>query len=184
MNKYEITIITKEDTKDAPVKKEIEDLGGKIIETSSIGQKQFVYRIKKETAGVYKTVVFELEPTKVLELNKKLSLNPEILRHLIITTKAAKAQAPKKEKVKIQEKPPMVAPETEIKTLPTREIVTKPTPTKALLKTEKEPVKVTKPVVKPAPQPKPKVSPIEEEEETREERLKALDKKLDELLKE
>src|SRR3990167_6595197 len=99
MNKYEITIITKEpldtalepssraevqgkDEKEAPVKKEIETLGGKVLGVNSLGQKQFVYPIKKETAGFYTVINFEIEPTKVLELNQKLGLKTEILRHL------------------------------------------------------------------------------------------------------
>jgi small subunit ribosomal protein S6 len=185
MNKYEITIITKEDEKEKPIKKEIEGLGGKVITVNSVGQRQMVFPIKKETAGYYTVVLFEIDPTKVLELNKKLGLNQEILRHLILVAKAAKIEAPKPIKVepkiavkpieKVEEKPKEVAEKEEEITKP----VEKP-------KEEKKPAK--KAVKKIEAPTEPKVSPaakaIEAEEISSEERLKALDKKLDELLKE
>lgn len=194
MNKYEITIITKEDAKDAPVKKEIEGLGGKVIAVNSLGQRQMIFPIKKETAGYYTVVGFEIDPVKVLELNKKLGLNQEILRHIILVARAAKIEAPKPSKLepkiavkpieKVEEKPKEVAEKEEPKI---EEPVEKP-------KEEKKPVKkaakkIEAPVEKPAvPQVEPKVSPaakaIEAEEMSADERLKALDKKLDELLKE
>ena len=190
MNKYEITIITKEDTKGAPVKKEIEGLGGKVLSVNSLGQRQLIYPIKKETAGFYTVINFEIEPTKVLELNQKLGLKPEILRHLILVAKAIKIAAPKpadaratagREKEIVIEKPEIKIPET--KTEAKIEKVTekqmpalpagKPKPAKKIIAPKPEAPKVTKEVAK-----------IEEEETSTEERLKALDKKLDELLKE
>lgn len=197
MNKYEITTITKEDQKDAPVKKEIETLGGKVLESNSIGQRKMIFPIKKEAAGYYTVVLFEIDPEKVLELNKKLSLKSEILRFLILTAEAAKTSLPKvvrKEEQAIEE-----APEAPLaKVTEEEKVVEKP---KAEQKVEKEvtkpeaPAKTSKPEKKTAKKPvepivveKPKVSPaakeIEAEEMSADERLKALDEKLDELLKE
>ncbi len=184
MNKYEITIITKEDAKDAPVKKEIEGLGGKVLEINSLGQRQMIFPIKKETAGYYTVVLFEIDPTKVLELNKKLGLSPAILRHIILVAKAAKVAVPK-EKVKESkilakpieiEKPKEIVKKEEEKEKPAEKPkIAKEKPAKKIEKVE-------------APAEKPKVSPaakaIEAEEMSADERLKALDKKLDELLKE
>lgn len=178
--KYQITIITNEpfdtsqgkDEKEKPVKKEIESLGGKILDIQPLGQKKFSFPIKKETAGFYTTIHFEIEPTKVLELNKKLGLKQEILRHLILISKAAKIEAPKKPDLK-----------------PIKEI-TKPKPAEIEApKIEKEKIEKPEPAKKPAPRPaKPQVSKttqeLEKETVSTEERLKALDKKLDELLKE
>src|SRR3990167_2129825 len=165
MNKYEITIITKEPLdsargKEKPVKKEIEALGGKILTVASLCQKQLVYAIKKETAGFYTSLNFEMEPTKVLQLNQKLGLAPEILRHIILLAKAAKVEVPKE--VKIEK-----APEKHLPALPAGP--PKKTAEK-IITPEPELPKVTKGVAK-----------IEEEESSTEERLKALDKKLDEL---
>lgn len=93
MHKYEITFITKEDLKEAAVKKEIDGLDGKIISTNGLGQKQLAFQIKKETAGYYTAVLFEMEPEKVLELNRKLSLKSEIIRHLIIASRVDRIAA-------------------------------------------------------------------------------------------
>lgn len=182
MNKYELTIITGEDKKDSAVKKEIESLGGKITDVQSLGQKQLAYPIKKETAGFYTAVSFEMAPEKILEFNRKLGLNNEIIRHLIITAKAVQTEP---EKEKIIEKPKVK----------TTEIVEKP------LAIEKEPADVLALVDKPEKEiieaPKITKKPIKKEktaektqekpaEETAsaEDRLKALDEKLKELLKE
>ena len=207
MNKYEITIITREDEKEKPVKKEIESLGGKVLEANSIGQRQLVFPIKKEAAGYYTVVIFELEPTKVLELNKKLGLSPEILRHLILVAKAAKIEAPK-EKVavskeeKVEEKevistlPPEGAGKEEPKAVeeveeakkaeekPIEEPEVKKKPTKKPVKKTKEKPEAEPKVSQAAVEPSSPVGRIEAEEISADERLKALDKKLDELLKE
>ena len=171
--KYEITIITKEDVKEKPLKKEIESLDGKILAVKSLGQKQFVYPIKKEAAGFYTVTSFEMEPTKILELNKKLGLSAEILRHLILVAKAATSATAK----------PKVSQPKPTKTIK-KAVVQAPTPVKEIKEAPKKPAKIVK--------PKPVVIPgitkaskeIEAEETSTEERLKALDKKLDELLKE
>jgi len=128
MKQYEITFITKEpfdtapsiklgtsqgkDLKETPVKKEIEALGGKILNVSSIGQKNFTYPIKKEKAGFYTTVMFEIDPQKLMDLNKTIGLKEEILRHLIILYKAAKVGVPKAPKMPAPEK---MLPKEEIK---------------------------------------------------------------------
>jgi len=204
MNKYEITIITLKPfdvaqgkaTKEnppaggAPVKKEIENLGGKILSVSSIGQRQFVFPIKKETAGYYTVINFEIEPTKVLDLNNKLILEPEVLRHIILTAKAVKIEAPRVKKMPEKEKVPekIEAPEApkiaeepvekpaKVESPPAgKEIETVEAKEKPVKKTVKKPEVV--PVTEAAKE-------IEAEELSADERLKALDKKLDELLKE
>jgi len=186
MNKYEITTITREDTKEKEmraVKKDIETLGGKILSVNSLGQRQCVYAIKKETAGFYTVIGFEIEPTKVLELNQKLALSPEILRHIILVAKAVKIEVPKKpsfassdaktmEDEKATEGKKAEKPKVE-------EIAEKPKPKKAAQK-----IVAPKPITPVAPKVTKEVAKIEEEESSTEDRLKALDKKLDELLKE
>lgn len=171
MNKYEITIITKENLPaGGPVEKEINELGGKILSVNSLGQKQFVYPVKKETAGFYTVVNFEIEPTKVLELNQKLGLKPEILRHIILLAKAVKIEKPiKPEGEKVGQRPisPGLKKVEELKPV-------------------KKPIKKIEPpkLIPAAPKVMKAAKEIEEEESSTEERLKALDKKLDELLKE
>jgi small subunit ribosomal protein S6 len=201
MHKYEITIITKEDLKEDVVKKEIESLGGKIIKSDALGQKQLAFPIKKETAGYYTAVIFEMEPEKLLDLNRKLSLKNEIIRHLIIISRvdriAAQEQArPEKKETEEVAEAAVEAPEEKVAEEPVVE--EKPAkPAKKPVAIEKAPeaeiveVPTEKPkeVKKPARKASGKSAKdaeadAKEPEVSTEERLKALDQKLDELLKE
>ncbi|KKQ18677.1 MAG: 30S ribosomal protein S6 [Berkelbacteria bacterium GW2011_GWA1_36_9] len=165
MNKqYEITFLTKEDLKENSISKEIESLDGKIISTSTLGQKQLSYKIKKEKEAYFTTVIFEIAPEKVAELDRKLNLKDEILRHLIVIFKA------KETPVKIVKKEETVTEEKEI-SKKTEEEKPEEKIAEAEIKVEKV-KKETKKTKKP------------EIELGEEERLKALDEKLNELLKE
>lgn len=181
MKNYEITFITKEDKREKPIKAVLEKLGGKILNVSSLGQKTFAFPIKKEKSGFYTILDFEIEPEKVVDLNKKLGLEEEILRFLMI---AAKPAAPRVEM-------PTKVKETEVEPESEKEKVIKAKEEKP--KVEQKPVKKTKEVEKPAfakttaDKPKKvskKVKELIDEPVSEEERLDALDKKLEELLKE
>jgi small subunit ribosomal protein S6 len=181
MKTYEITYITKEDAKDKAVKEMIESSLGKIVSASSLGEKQFAYPIKKETKGFYTTAVFEIEPEKLSELNKKLGLSEEILRHLIIIAKAAKTEMPKLLPKKVKEE--IAAP----KEISAPKEIAAPKEEKKLeapKKIVKPPKKLEKPKAETAKKVPTKVEEIEKETISEEDRLKELDKKLDELLKE
>jgi len=214
MNQYEITIITKENLKGEPAKKEIAFLGGKVLNITEPDQRQFAYQVKKEGSGYYTTIVCEVAPEKVLELNKRLGLNADVLRHLIITYKAAATVAPKpaeKEFVKavgteITAPSPeeiVVAKPAETEIIPTEEakpaeevveekeeVKEKQAP--AVQEKEEKPKSQKKVVIKEKPTEtveKPVIRSREAQEAIQkelsaEDRLKALDKKLDELLKE
>ena len=90
MIQFEITYITKEEDKQEIVPKLIEKFGGKVRDSQNLGQKKFIYPIKKETVGYYTTLYFELAPDRILDLNKELSLQSEVLRHLLLVKEAAK----------------------------------------------------------------------------------------------
>lgn len=222
---YEITFITKEpfdsaqgkELKDSLVKKDIESFGGKILSENKLGQKTFTYPIQKEKGGFYTAYIFEIEADKVQELNRKLTMKEEILRHLIIVfspsqkglvTKPTKAIEikPAETLAVIEEKPTeiMAEPFDKAQDKPVKEIVVekpevieekveetkkeieKPAKKEKIQKEVKaeekekkvEEVKEEKPK-KEAKPTKPDVEPVDEEE-----RLEALDKKLEELLKE
>lgn len=204
---YEITFITKEE-KDPVVLRAIEDEGGKIISKEELGRRKFAYIIKKEEAGSYFSYVFEIDPSALAGLDKKLRLNSDILRHLIISkslkpAKAEKAEkkveAPKEEIAKpveaVEEKVEevKVAPEVKkeakkpaIKKVAAKKIAKKPIKIEKVEKIEKPKVEITK---EPEQIKKPILKkPIEKVEKKEvpdtEERLKALDEKLEELLKE
>lgn len=195
MKTYEITFITKEDEKEKPVKSILEGLGAKITDVSSLGQKTFTYPIKKEKAGFYTTVNFEIDPEKMAELNKKLGLEEEIIRFLLVSVKPAEQAAKKEIKEKaietelaVQETEIIPEPENDIIEAPVTEIVEaepeevkeEKKPAKKEKKTEK--VEKAKPA-KPAKKVSKVVKDLTEEPVSAEERMEALDKKLEELLK-
>lgn len=200
MKTYEITFITKEDLKDKPIKDVLEKLEGKVLSTSSIGERQFAYKIQKEDRGFYTTILFNLEPHQLSELNSKLSLTEEIIRFIIIAKKPSELLEKKPKvvpEIKEIEAPVEIAKPTEIespKKIETPEKIEKPVEEevkpKKTVSVDKQKVEVVKQkVVKPKAMPtgrqvSKEVAEIETETETEEDRLKALDKKLDELLKE
>jgi len=179
MKTYEITFIAQEDLKDKPIKTVLTALSGKLLDTTSIGEKQFAYKIKKETRGFYTTVLFELEPEKIPELNKKLAQEEEILRFIIVAKKPSQLLAAevKPEKMFPAEPKKIEAP---IEIEPLKELE-KPKEIKPE-KPAKKAVKTETPKIK--PKKTKEVTEIETETESEEDRLEALDKKLDELLKE
>lgn len=188
MQTYEITFITRENLGEKPFKDLLDKAEGHILSISSIGERQFMYPIKKETRGIYTTVLFEVSPEKLSDLNHKLTLTEEILRFLITAKKASalKAMAEAVEKKITSDIKPEIAPEKIIEPveiaapveiekpveIESPELISEPKKI-AKPKVTKEKTVIAKPVKKPEPTP----------EVSEEDRLKELDKKLDELLK-
>ena len=212
MKIYEITFITREEPKDSSVKADIEALGGRILSISNMGQKTFVYPIGKDKSGFYSTYLFEIEPEKLQDFNRKLALEEEILRHLIIAirpseeaivTGAEKMAAlevkpveslPEKTETEIIAEPELaleiepeksieIASETEIVAEEAEEKIEEPKKT-AKAETKKTEEKVEKPAKKEKSKETVKETKPDVPAEDEEERLEALDKKLEELLKE
>jgi len=88
MRKYRLVLILKRaldkkavDTILADVKKNAGDV--KNDKVTDLGEKKFAYKIKKEQSGMY--IMWEFEAEKVsLELEAKLRLNEDVLRHLLV----------------------------------------------------------------------------------------------------
>jgi small subunit ribosomal protein S6 len=180
---YEITIISKENlagpAADGFIRDALKD-ADKVIKTQIVGEKQLAYKINKESKGFFLTAVFECPGEKLSALNKKLSLNDDILRFLI--TSYQEPEAPK-EKLEL----PMVikeapAKEKELPEEKVEEIKTEKAPEVSKPKKAKTEVKKEKDV--PAKKPMVTKDSSIKEAVSDEERLEALDKKLDELLKE
>lgn len=202
MKNYEITFITSTDSKEEPVKAAIEKLDGKVLKSDFLGEKQFTYKIEKKDKGFYTTLIFEISPEKVADLNKALLLDEEIIRFLIISAERTDFKAPESKTKELSlEKPagqsPLGGATTELEKEPEKALVVeenlpvavKEEPKKTIKKEAKPEKKVAKKAKlekkaeeKPAVKDK-KVEEITAEEATEEERLKALDEKLDELLK-
>ena len=91
MRSYELVLVLKTSLSESQQKKLIDTIKGwlkglKIVKEEQLGQKPLSYPIKKEIAGVYIDWSFEME-TIPLDLEKKLLVNENILRHLLIRRK-------------------------------------------------------------------------------------------------
>ena len=91
MKKYEVMFIVKSTNESDVVKSTAEAMKGyvtenkgKVVEFNELGEKTLAYPIKKEISGYYYVMVIEADKNAVSELNRKASINENILRHLII----------------------------------------------------------------------------------------------------
>ena len=91
MNKYEMMFIVKatmeaEQVKATAegIKKLAENKESKVADYKELGEKKLAYPIKKELNGYY--FVMQIESTKeaIAELDRKTTLDENVLRHLII----------------------------------------------------------------------------------------------------
>ncbi len=62
----------------------IEGQEGKIRKIDKWGKKVLAYPIKKLNEGIYVLIEFELEKSKVSEVDRRMKLDESILRHIIV----------------------------------------------------------------------------------------------------
>lgn len=91
MKKYEIMFIVKstQEANDIKATSEfmksiITENKGKVVEFNELGEKKLAYPIKKEISGYYYVMIVEADNFAINEVNRKSSINENILRHLII----------------------------------------------------------------------------------------------------
>lgn len=91
MTKYEIMFIVKSTMEEDKIKKVSEDLQkllntktSKVIEFKEMGRKKLAYPIKKEISGYYYVMTVEADKDSIHEFDRKVSINENVLRHLII----------------------------------------------------------------------------------------------------
>ena len=91
MNHFELVCILKpdlskqsQDQVDENMKKSISESGGKIIDQETWGLKDLAYPIKKTNKGYYIFLQFDIDSKKLVNINKSLNLNENIIRHLAI----------------------------------------------------------------------------------------------------
>jgi len=168
----------------------IKKAGGTITSQEDLGKRKLAYQIAKNDFGIYSLVYFDIESTKLSDVERDLRLSEEIMRSMIVVvpvvspvTLAKRKPRIKKEDVVDKKDEPasiIVAEEKPKKTTKKVEAETEEVEVKEekkSAKTAKEAEK--KPAVKKAA-PKKTAKTAEKEEK---ERLKKLDDKLDELLK-
>ena len=91
MNKYEIMFIVKSTLDEETIKKTSEDLQklininpSKVVEFKEMGRKKLAYPIKKEVSGYYFVMNVEATHETLAEFDRKVTINENVLRHLII----------------------------------------------------------------------------------------------------
>lgn len=90
-NIYETCFIGRQDLSAGQVqeiadnaKKLIESYQGKILKTEDWGQRTLAFRINKNRKGHYMLIEFEAPAEAVLELNRVMGINEEILRFMTL----------------------------------------------------------------------------------------------------
>ena len=91
MNKYEMMFIVKATMESENVKataenmkKVVTELKGNVVEYKELGEKKLAYPIKKELTGTYFVMTVEAKHETIKEFDRKVLINENILRHLII----------------------------------------------------------------------------------------------------
>jgi len=91
MTKYEIMFIVKstlDETALSNITKEVQSLindgNSKVIEFKDMGRKKLAYPINKEISGFYYLINAEATNETIQEFDRKLRINENILRHLIL----------------------------------------------------------------------------------------------------
>lgn len=91
MNKYELTLVINPKLTDkekeallAKVFSLVEKEGGRVEEKRAWGKKVLAYPIKKLTEGFYEFLILSLEPFMVATVDKKIRVEENIIRYLLI----------------------------------------------------------------------------------------------------
>jgi len=90
MRQYEFALVLTESAgkDESKLKKQIsklvEDVKGKVKETKALGVKPLAYPIKKQDKGWYGIFMVELPEESLVELDKQIRLNEDILRYILV----------------------------------------------------------------------------------------------------
>lgn len=85
MNKYDLTVLVKEIAgMEEKVEKMVKAFEGKAGRMVEMGKKQLAYEIKKTNSANFLTWTLELPAKSVVELDRKMTLDKDVLRHLLI----------------------------------------------------------------------------------------------------
>jgi len=85
MNKYDLTVLVKKtDGVEEKLEKLVKALDGKSGRMVEMGKKQLAYSIQKTSEANYVSWGLELPQESVVQLEKKLTNDKDILRHLLV----------------------------------------------------------------------------------------------------
>ncbi len=85
MNKYDLTVLVKKaEGVEAKIEKLVKALEGKLGKFTEMGKKQLAYPIAKTRDAAFLNWVVEMPGEGVVQLEKKLTIDKDILRHLLV----------------------------------------------------------------------------------------------------
>jgi small subunit ribosomal protein S6 len=95
MKLYESVFIVRQDVTAAQVEsltqnyvKLIRDEGGEVSKTEFIGLRNLAYTIKKNKKGHYVLMNISANPSTILEMERLMKLNEDIIRYMTLTTES------------------------------------------------------------------------------------------------
>ena len=66
------------------IEKLLADLGAESITTEKMGERKLAYLINKKSTGYYVLTKFDIDGTKLIDLEAKLNINESLLRYIIV----------------------------------------------------------------------------------------------------
>ena len=84
MKKYDLTVLVKNDKIVPKIEALVKALEGKLGRMTDMGKKQLAYPIDKQTESQFLSWVLELPAKSVVQLEKKLVNDKEVMRHLLV----------------------------------------------------------------------------------------------------
>ena len=90
MSNYEVTFIIDptldDEKKEAAVErvKEVISSEGEVVNVDVWGLRKLAYPIQKQNDGYYAVIEFKAEPTLPLELDRRLKISDDFIRHIIV----------------------------------------------------------------------------------------------------
>ena len=92
LRSYQSVLILKPDIEDTRVDEALEKIGefikgngGTILKTEKWGKKRLAYRVKKNRFGIYLNLYHTLEPSGVIDLEKKYKLYDLIIKFMVVS---------------------------------------------------------------------------------------------------
>ncbi|MFN8557947.1 MAG: 30S ribosomal protein S6 [Dehalococcoidia bacterium] len=91
MREYELVTVWNPDLGEEGITGQLERLGtaiagrgGAVRESNIWGRRRLAYHINRHSEGVYVVMQVEMEPGRTAELERQLSINEDVLRHLLV----------------------------------------------------------------------------------------------------
>ena len=91
MKKYELVLLLSEDLKSEEqdkitdkIKKDIKDGEGKVVEEKDMGKRELMSLVKKQSKAIFKYFVLEIPTENMSGFRRKLQLNDNLLRYLLV----------------------------------------------------------------------------------------------------